>query len=107
MAAVPYDDDEIRRFVVHHYAFDPARNERRNMVVAVVDNVVEFEATCQRLREELQRRRASGDADPREHLTGLVMEPGHLARAAEGHLLRRAVEHGVWPKHPASDDLSS
>lgn len=25
------------------------------------------------------------------------MEPGHLARAANGHLVPRAIEHGVYP----------
>jgi hypothetical protein len=45
--------------------------------------------------------------DPREHISGHVMEPGHLARAANGHLLRRAVEHGVRPDRLRSLELPS
>ena len=98
MGELAYEDDDRRRFVVRRYAFDPLRHERRHTVVAVVDNRREFEQRIARLSDELQRRRASGeDVDPREHISGHVMEPGHLARSANGHLLRRAVEHGVLP----------
>lgn len=37
-----------------------------------------------------------GRRDPRENVSGHVMGPGRLARSANGHLLRRAVEHGAW-----------
>src|SRR5271166_5524637 len=32
------DDDSICRWVVSHFRYDPARNERRNVVVAAFDN---------------------------------------------------------------------
>jgi hypothetical protein len=106
MGAVEYEDDDRKRFVVRRYAFDPARNERRHVVVAVVDNNREFKKLIKLLSDELEGRRATGEAvDPREHITGHVMEPGHLARAANGHLLRRAIEHGVYPKELESIDL--
>ena len=93
-----YDDDDRRRYVVRRYAFDPVRHERRHLVVAVVDNRREFERLIDRLSKELEKSRASGEeVDPREHISGHVMEAGHLARSANGHLLRRAVEHGVLP----------
>lgn len=108
VGAVDYDDDDRRRFVVRRYAFEPLRRERRHIVVGVVDNNREFEDLLNRLNEELQRRRATGeDVDPREHLSGHVMEPGHLARSTNGHLLRRAVEHGVWPDRLLSLELPS
>ncbi|MDT7550186.1 MAG: hypothetical protein QOE84_2580 [Actinomycetota bacterium] len=108
MGDVRYEDDDRRRFVLRRYAFDPLRHERRDTVVAVVDNRREFERLFNRLSEELQRRRAAGeDVDPREHISGIVMEPGHLARAANGHLVRRAVEHGVLPARLQSLELPS
>jgi len=98
MATGDYDDDGIRRFVVRRYAYDPARRERRHTVLAVLDNQKDFERVLERCARELQQRRADGEAvDVREHVSGHVMEPGHLARAANGHLVRRAIEHGVYP----------
>jgi hypothetical protein len=95
---VAYDGDDRRRLVVRRYGFDPARRERRHVVVAVVDNRREFKRLIGRLHRELEQRRASGeDVDPREHISGHVMEPGHLERSANAHLVRRAVEHGVFP----------
>jgi hypothetical protein len=85
MGEVAYEDDDRRRFVLRRYAFDPLRHERRHIVVAVVDDRREFETLFDRLNDELQRRRASSEAvDPREHISGHVMEPGHLLRSANG-----------------------
>jgi hypothetical protein len=108
MAEVAYEDDDRRRFVLCRYAFDPLRHERRHIVVAVVDDQREFETLFSQLNDDLQGRRAAGEAiDPREHISGHVMEPGHLARSANGHLVRRAVEHGVFPASLVSLDLPS
>ena len=97
MSEVDHDNDAKRRYVVRRYVFDPSRHERRNVVVAVVDDSREFEELLRRVSDDLRRRRAAGEAvDPRENVSGHVMEPGHLVRSANGHLVRRAVEHGVW-----------
>lgn len=88
----------MRRFVVRRYAFDPLRRERRHIVIAVVDDEREYRALSQRLNDDLQRRRAAGEAvDPREHISGVVLEPGYLARSAHGHLVGRALARGVSP----------
>jgi len=108
MSQVAYEDDGARRFVVRRYAFDPLRHQRRHIVVGVVDNHGEFEALCYLLNEDLQRRRATGEAvDPREHISGVVMEPGYLARSANGHLVRRALARGVFPARLRSLELPS
>ena len=108
VGAVDYDDDDVKRFVVRRYAFDPVRRERRHVVVAVVDNRREFERLMKQLCRELQTRRGSGEeVDPREHFSGQVMQPGHLTRAANGHLVRRAVEHGFMPEQLLSLELPS
>jgi len=90
------EDDTIRRFIVHHYRYDPTRRERRHVVVAAFDNEPDFLACVQRVQAEIaQRRERQEHVDPREHASGVIHEPGHLRRAANGHLLRRAVNHGV------------
>ena len=102
------DDDRMRRFVVRRYALDPLRRQRRHVVVAVVGTRREYERLIQEHSEDLARRRASGeDVDPQEHINGVVMEPGHLAKARNAHLVRRAVEHGVWPTALDSLELPS
>jgi hypothetical protein len=104
MATVDLEDDSLTRFVVQHYAYDPARRERRHQVVAVVDQARVFELLIEQLGAELRRRREDGeDVDPREYYGGMVLEPGHLRKAANGHFVKRAVAHGVWP----ADDLPS
>ena len=96
MAHVDLSDDSIRRYVVRHYRYDPGRHERRHVVVAVVDNRREYHAELARASAALESRRLQGDdVDPREHITGTIREPGDDRRAADGHLLTRAVKHGV------------
>ena len=60
------------------------------------DNEPEFLASIERVRAEIGQRQERGQrVDPREHASGVVHEPGYLRRAAIGHLLSRAVKHGV------------
>ncbi|GAB3077604.1 hypothetical protein [Pedococcus soli] len=99
MARVDAEDDSIRRFVVRHYRYDPARHERRHVVVAAFDNEREFTALLESIRDDIEKRRAAGEpVDRNEHASGTVHEPGDRRRAATGHLIRRAMEHGVDPR---------
>jgi hypothetical protein len=96
MAAVDADDDGIRRFVVQRYAFDPGRHERRHQLVAAFDNPGEFEALIDSLGQDLEQRRRSGEkVDPHEHISGVVLEPGHRRRQQNARVLRNAIAHGV------------
>lgn len=105
MARVDPDDDAIRRFIVHHYRYDPQRRERRHVVVAAFDNEPEFLACLERVRDEIERRKSCGEpVDPREHASGIVHEPGDRRRAANGHLAMRALRRGVAPG-PWLDEL--
>ncbi len=91
-------DDGIRRFVVRHYRFDPTRRERRHVVVAAFDNKREFEACLSEVDAEITKRQAAGErVEPNEHASGTVRDVGADRSAANGHLLRRAMEHGVAP----------
>ncbi len=49
------------------------------------------------LQGQIEGERTSAESDPAEHVTGTVWEPGDRARATTGHLVRRALEHGVDP----------
>ena len=96
MADVRADDDTIQRFVVMHYRYDPDRRERRNVVVAAFDNEAEFQARVTSLAADLRTRRESDDPpDVREHISGVVLEPGHHALQRNARLLLRAVRHGA------------
>ena len=89
-------DDGIERFIVRHFRYDPQRRERRHVVVAAFDNEPEFRACLDSLRDEIKARRDRGEpTDPGEHASGVVHEPGYLRRSANGHLLSRAIRHGV------------
>lgn len=98
VAEVSIEDDGIRRFVVWHFRYDPERRERRNIPVAVFDNEREFIKRCDELSAELKRlRESSEDFDSWESISGVVLEPGHLERAKNSHLMKRAMAHGTVP----------
>ena len=96
MAQVDPSDDEIDRFVVHRYAYDPARHGRRHVVTAAFDHSREFEATIEAETTELRRRRQSGeDVDPQEQISGIVREPGYHRKQRAGRLIEHALKHGA------------
>lgn len=108
MARVDPNDDDIRRWIVWHYRYDPDRNERRNVVVAAFDNPDEYHADIAERAEQLRARKERGeDVDPAEHISGLLQEPGYRRLQQNAHLLRRAMEHGVVPQRVADLDLPS
>jgi hypothetical protein len=106
MASVDPDDDSIERFVVRRYAYDRSRHERRHQDVAAFDNEAEYKALINALADDLQRRRAAGEAgDSRETITGMRLEPGYRRRQRHGHLLISAIRHGVSLPDAVMDQL--
>lgn len=103
MPRVDPEDDSIERFIVRHYRYDPQRRERRHVVVAAFDNEPEYDACMASVQAEIKARRVRGEpVDPGEHASGIVHEPGYLRRAANGHLLSRAIRRGAagsWIGH--------
>lgn len=96
MPRVDPEDDSIERFIVRHYRYDPQRRERRHVVVAAFDNEPEYDACLVSVEAEIKARRDRGEpVDPGEHASGIVHEPGYLRRAANGHLLSRAIRRGA------------
>jgi hypothetical protein len=108
VARVDPGDDDIKRFIVRHYRYDPQRRERRHVVVAAFDNVQEYRACMEGVRDQIKARRERGEpVDPGEHASGTVHEPGYLRRAANGHLVRRAIRHGATGSWIAQLELPS
>jgi len=100
------DDDSITRHVVWHYRYDPARNERRNVVVAAFDNWVEMGTEVHNRAAALRDRKERGeDVDPAERISGTTYERGHRQRWANGHLVHRAIRRGVAPPNITELDL--
>ena len=80
-----------------HYRYDPARHERRDVVVAAFDHEHELVAFLAGESDALKARQAAGDADSHERITGVVMEAGDHETAQDQRLRRRALHHGVSP----------
>jgi hypothetical protein len=104
VATVDPEDDDIRRFVVHHYRYDPERHERRHVLVAAFDTAAEARACFDRTRAEIERSRETDPAfDRREYVSTSTLEPGDRRREADSRLLRRTIRHGVTPGDWADD----
>jgi len=69
-------DDTVRRFVVHLHTYDPERRERRPVEVGSFDNEAEAMRCFGETQMAVMSRRATGDADPRDHATMVMKEPG-------------------------------
>jgi hypothetical protein len=92
MARVDPDDDDIDRWVVRRYAYDPLRHERRHQAVAAFDNESQFLVLLDQSREQLQQRRDAGeDIDLQEHYSGVHLEAGYRQRQQNRRLIWRAI----------------
>jgi GNAT superfamily N-acetyltransferase len=96
MARIDAEDDDLMRYVVRRYAYDPQRRERRHQIVAAFDNEREWAAFLDQAAAQLRQDGAAGRvADPHDHYTGLVLVPGYQRRQQNGRLIRRAIERGA------------
>ena len=95
MARVDPADDSIRRYILRRYAYDPRRRERRHQIVAAFDSEAEFEAHFREAHAQLVQDRAAGTADPDEHYSGVVQDPGYQRLQQNGRLVRKAIARGV------------
>ena len=80
MPQVDPGNDSIKRYMVRLYTYDPARHERRHVVIAAFDNEVEGLRCVGETHRALLKRRASGLAEDREHVTMVVEDPGDAQR---------------------------
>jgi hypothetical protein len=92
VAQVDPDDDDIDRWVVRRYAYDPLRHERRHQVVAAFDNDSQCMVLLARSREQLQQRRDAGeDIDVHEYYFGVDLEAGYRQSQQNSRLIWRAI----------------
>jgi hypothetical protein len=91
MARVDPADDTIRRYVVRHYRYDPSRRERRHVDVAAFDDESEFQEFMFHLMGELEELKHAGDAEPSEHISGVIKQAGYQATQSARRL--------EWRKH--------
>ena len=90
MASVDPFDEDLDRWVVQRYRFDPERNERRHVPEIAFDSSKEMEEYVQRASIELYVLQQNGRPDNREHYSGVHWEPGHRERMAARRLEREA-----------------
>jgi hypothetical protein len=95
MSTVDPEDDGVARWVVHHYRYDPTRNERRNVVVAAFDNEQEFDLELTKRLAELRLEQAAGTRSGWEQISGVALPAGYRAEAARGHAIKSAIRHGA------------
>lgn len=79
MGEIASTDDSVDRFVVLHYRFDAVRRERRNVVLAAYDTSEEMERHILRDSATLRELVTRGEAEPREHVFGIVKRAGYDA----------------------------
>ena len=103
MGQVDPGDDTIWRWVIHHYRFDPSRNQRRNVVVAAYDNPAEFEGELDRYSRQVRAQILAGTRSDREHVSGTALHPGYRAEQARAHAVHRAIRHGADFRQLMSD----
>jgi hypothetical protein len=82
MERVDPADDTIDRWVVFHYRYDPDRRERRWMFDAAFAEEFEMRLYILEEWEDLQSRKAAGEADEKETYKGEWWQAGHDARVA-------------------------
>jgi hypothetical protein len=96
MATVDPTDDNIKRYVVRRYGYDPERHERRHQVVAAFDNEREFIDLIEAQKDEIDRRRGAGEElSALDYYSGVVLEAGYRHRMALQRLVWKATERGV------------
>lgn len=98
MAQVDENDDTIDRWVVHQYAYDPSRHQRRHRTVAAFDNEAEFQSLLDERAADLKARRQAGEqTDPLEHFSGVHLHRGYQRQQQTNRLIHRAIRHGADP----------
>jgi len=98
MASVDPADDSVSRLVLHHYRYDPARRQRRNVIVAAFDNQCEFRREMDRYAQLVRDTSGTGRPPDGEWVSGVEWPPGYHAQQALAHAVRRAIKHGADPR---------
>jgi len=106
VAEVDPDDDSIGRYIVRHYAYDPARHERRHQTIVAFDDRMEFEAHIHDANARLRiLRAADGDLDPLEYYSGVFKPAGEDHHQRLRRIAQAAIEHRAQPPAEVVSEL--
>lgn len=81
MAEVDPFDDSIIRYAIRRHNYDPETNHFKWSYEKAFSKRREYEMNLQEAFDELNARQAIGDAHPKEHLAGEVLEIGNFKNA--------------------------
>jgi hypothetical protein len=106
VAEVDPEDDAVSRFIVRHYAYDPARHERRHQTIVAFDDEMQFEAHIDNANARLRALQAGdGDVDPLEYYSGVFKPAGEDHHQRLRRIAQTAIEHGAQPPAEVISEL--
>jgi hypothetical protein len=106
VAEVDPQDDSIGRYIVRHYAYDPARHERRHQTIVAFDDQMQFEAYIHDANARLRALQAvDRDVDPLEYYSAVVKSAGEDHRQRLRRVAQAAIQHGAQPPAPVVSEL--
>lgn len=106
VAEVDPEDDSIGRYVVRHYAYDPARHERRHQTTVAFDDRMEFEAHIDDANARLRALKAADrDVDPLEYYGGVFKPAGEDHHQRLRRIAQAAIKHGAQPPAEVISEL--
>lgn len=81
MAEVDPFDDSIIRYAIRRHIYDPETNHFKWSYEKAYSKRREYERNLQEAFDELSARQVNGEAHPKEHLAGEVLEIGNFRNA--------------------------
>jgi hypothetical protein len=106
VAEVDPEDDSVGRYIVRHYAYEPARHERRHQTTVAFDDRMEFEAYIQGANARLRALQAvDRNVDPLEYYSGVFKPAGEDHHQRLRRIAQAAIEHGARPPAEVVSEL--
>src|SRR5262249_1001034 len=106
VAEIDPEDDSVGRYIVRHYAYDPARHERRHQTIVAFDDRTESEAHINDANARLRALRAADrDVDPLEYYSGVSKPSGEAHPQRPRRLAQAAIDPGARPPAQVVSEL--
>lgn len=106
VAEVDPEDDAVSRYTVRHYAYDPARQERRHQTIVAFDDRMQFEAHIDNANARLHALRAGDrDVESLEYYSGVFKPAGEDHHQRLRRIVQAAIEHGAQPPAEVVSEL--
>jgi hypothetical protein len=95
MAQVDINDDNIDKFIVWHYRFDPSTSHFRKIPLAAFSSSREAKKLFKFESKALEKRKSAGLADKREYISSDQQLHGHKKRAREIRIFRKSIKSQI------------